>query len=345
MAQRDRRGWPLIDLERLTNRQKAAIVLLRLGAETSGPLLKLLRRTELSSIVEEVSSLGRVEMELADAVLREFAIAAEGDALPPGDYETAYEYLESTFGERTAREVIGELDGSAPNIPFQFLDNLEAETIAEHLTGEQPQTIALVLSHLTPSQTAEIIAHLPSEDVVQVGLRLGKMDRVTADALAAVEAGLRERFASVLENKFLDATGGIDSLVEVMSLADKQVEEVILSGLADIDADLAAQIRKKMFVFADLQLLEDRQMQVVLRNVDASRLPLALKGVADVVSDKILNNLSSRARENLLDEIELLGSVRLADVEEAQEEILDSVRKLEESGEIVINRGGNDFVT
>lgn len=334
-----------MDARAISNRKKAAIVLLRMGAEGSGPLLRALRRSELNMIVQEVASLGRVDVELADAILREFVEAAQGDALPSGDHELAFQYLESTFGERTAREVMGELDGSAPNIPFQFLDSLEAATIAENLDGEQPQTIALVLSHLRPSQTAEIIAHLPSESVVQVGLRLGKMERVTSVALQAVEAGLRERFAAVLENKYLDATGGIDSLVEVITLADKQVEEVIMAGLADVDADLAAQIRKKMFIFADLQLLDDRQMQVVLRNVDASRLPLALKGVGELVSDKILNNLSSRARENLLDEIELLGSVRMTDVEEAQEEILESVRQLEESGEIVINRGGSDFVT
>jgi flagellar motor switch protein FliG len=335
----------VIDLSTIPPRRKAAIVLLRLGSEGAGPLLRSLRRSELTAVVQEVSSLGRIEVEVADACLKEFLQATEGEALPTGDHELAFEYLQSTFGERTAREVMGELDGSAPNIPFQFLDNLEPEIIAENLAGEQPQTIALVLSHLTPAQSAEIVSFLPPEAVVEIGFRLGKMDRVTSDALEAVEEGLKVRFAGVLENKFLDVTGGIDSLVELLTLADKGVEDVIMAGLAEQDADLAAEVRAKMFVFADLQLLDDRQMQVVLRNVDASRLPLALKGVADVVANKLLNNLSSRARENLLDEIELLGSVRMTDVEEAQNEILESVRGLEESGEIVINRGGNDFVT
>ncbi len=334
-----------MDQRYLSSRTKAAIVLLRLGVEEAGPLLKSLRRPELARAVQEVSSLGRVDVDLADSILKEFVDAAEGEALPSGDHELAFAYLESTFGERTAREVMGELDGTAPHIPFQFLDSLEAETIAENLNGEQPQTIALILSHLTPSQSAEIIAHLPSENVAQIGLRLGTMERVTSDALAAVEDGLKERFSAVLENKFLDATGGVDSLVEVMTLADKEVEEAILTGLSEVDADLAAEIRKKMFVFTDLQLLDDRQMQTVLRSVDASRLPLALKGVSDIIRDKFLNNLSSRARENLMDEIELLGSVRMTDVEEAQDEILENVRALEESGEIIINRGGNDFVS
>jgi len=334
-----------VNLATISARRKAAIVLLRLGAEHSGPLLRSLRRSELAAIVSEVATLGRIEVETADQILREFLQAAEGEALPPGDSELAYEYLEATFGERTAREVMGELQGTTANIPFQFLDSLEPEVIAENLAGEQPQTIALVLSHLTPEKSAAVIAHLPSETVVQVGFRLGMMERVTTDALEAVENGLKHRFSAVLENKFLEATGGIDSLVELLTLADKQVEEVVMKGLAEVDADLAAEVRAKMFVFADLQLLDDRQMQTVLRNVDAARLPLALKGVADVVRDKVLNNLSSRARDNLLDEIELLGSVRMTDVEEAQNEILESVRALEESGEIVINRGGNDYVT
>ncbi len=331
--------------EALTARRKAAILLLRLGPEHAGPLLRSLRRSELTMAVNEVATLGRVELETADGILREFLQAAEGEALPAGDQELAYHYLESTFGGRTAREIMGQVSGDDTSIPFQFLDNLEPEVIAENLDGEQPQTIALVLSHLTPEQSAGIIAHLPSETVVQVGLRLGMMDKVTSDALDAVEAGLRNRFSVVLENKFLEATGGIDSLVELMTLADKTVEEVIMAGLVEVDADLAAEVRAKMFVFADLQLLDDRQMQTVLRTVDASRLPLALKGVADTVRDKVLNNLSSRARDNLMDEIELLGSVRMTDVEEAQNEILESVRALEESGELVIDRGGNDFVT
>ncbi|MEM9563290.1 MAG: flagellar motor switch protein FliG [Actinomycetota bacterium] len=333
------------ELMSLSARRKAAILMLRLGTEHAAPLLRSLRRGELNAIVQEVASLGRVDLTTADAVLREFVETAEGEALPAGDQETAYAYLESTFGERTAREVMGELSGDSGTIPFQFLDNLEPEVIAENLDGEQPQTIALVLSHLTPEQSAAIISHLPSETVVQVGFRLGMMERVTADALEAVESGLRHRFSAVLENKLLDATGGIDSLVELLTLADKPVEEMIMGGLAEVDADLAAEVRAKMFVFADLQLLDDRQMQTVLRTVDASRLPLALKGTADVVRDKVLNNMSTRARENLIDEMELLGSVRMTDVEEAQNEVLESVRALEESGDLVINRGGNDFVT
>ncbi|MEM8923634.1 MAG: flagellar motor switch protein FliG [Actinomycetota bacterium] len=335
----------MIDIDTMSAKRKAAIVLLRLGADQAAPLLKNLRRQELTEVIEEVATLGRVDVDLADAVLAEFVDASNADALPTGDHELAFQMLESTFGTRQAREVMNELQGTANlEIPFQFLDNLEDTVIAENLNGEQPQTIALVLSHLTPEVAARIVSHMPGEIVVQIGLRLGMMERVASDVLAAVEDGLRHRFSAELEDTFLDATGGVDSLVELLMLADQTVEEVIMAGLAEVDPDLANEIRAKMFVFPDLVLLDDRQMQQVLRSVDMGRLPLALKGVPEDVRSKVLNNLSTRARENLLDEIELLGSVRMADVEDAQQEVLEIVRDLEEKGEIIINRGGAGFV-
>ncbi len=334
-----------IDLTKVPGRTKTAILVLRLGIDQAGPLLKGLRRDEIAAIVAEVSSLGIVDVALADAVVAEFLTAARRDALPAGDVDLAREMLISAFGDRVAREIMSEVDDTAPAVPFQFLDRLDPAVIAENLAGEHAQTIALILSHLTPDQAAQIIGHLPEDMVSQVGLRLGTLDRVASDTLHAVEVGLRARFETVLENRFLAATGGVDSLVELLNLVDKTLEEAILDSVAEVDADLANEIRAKMFVFSDLTLLEDRQMQMVLRYVDANRLPLALKGVEERIRDKILRNLSSRAQENLLDEIELLGSVRMADVEEAQTEVLDVVRKLEETGELIINRGGNDFVS
>lgn len=324
---------------------RAAILILRLGIENAGPLLKHLQKDEIGAIVTELARLGQVDTEMGDAVLGDFVEQAGRDVLPNGDVELAHALLLSTFGDRVAREIMSNIDDTAPAVPFQFLDRLEPADIAENLSSEHPQTIALILSHLTPDQAANIIGHLPDELVPAVGLRLGTLDRVAADTLQAVEIGLRRRFETILEDRFLDATGGVDSLVEVLQLVQKPVEESILDRLAEVDSDLANEVRAKMFVFADLTLLEDRQMQMVLRYVDANRLPLALKGVDERVKDKILRNLSSRAQENLNDEIALLGSVRMADVEEAQTEVLDVVRKLEETGELIINRGGNDFVS
>ncbi|MEM7342584.1 MAG: hypothetical protein AAF467_28360, partial [Actinomycetota bacterium] len=188
-------------LDGLSPKRKAAIILLRLGSETSGPLLKGLRRPELQKVMEEVSRLGRVDVALADAVLREFLGEAEGDALAAGDEELAYEYLEATFGKRMAREVLGELSGDEVHIPFQFLDELDPDVIAENVSTEHPQTIALILSHLTPEMSAEIISHLPDDLKVKIGIRLGTMNKVPADAMLAVERGLQSRLTTLLESQ------------------------------------------------------------------------------------------------------------------------------------------------
>lgn len=335
----------MADLAQLSGSRRAAILILRLGVERAGPLLKGMQRDEIALIIAELSTLGVVDPDLANGVMGQFLAETEKEALPTGDVELAREHLESTFGDRVAREIMSAVDDTAPSVPFQFLDRLEPADIADNLALEHPQTIALVLSHLTVDQSAEIIANLPKELVPGVGARLATLDRVASSTLNAVEEGLRTRFASTLEDRFLDATGGVDSLVEVLGLVDKDVEEMIFDGLGVLDPDVVAEIRAKMFIFDDLMLLDDRQVQLVLRYVDSNRLPLALKGVKNDLKEKILGNLSSRAQENLRDEMELLGSVRMVDVEEAQAEILTSVRTLEESGELVINRGGNDFVS
>jgi len=336
----------MTDLDSLSTHRKAAILILRVGIEDAGPLLKSLRHDELIRVVREFSNLGRVDRELADAVLEDFLESARGTPLPTGDEEVALEFLESTFGEHLAQEILGESKGSAPAAPpFHFIANMDVYTAMENLSDEHPQVIALVLSYLKPAQAAAIISALPSELAVEVGMRLGTMEKVSADAIVCVEEGLRHRFAAVLENDFVDSIGGVDSLVGVIALSDKAVEDAIMHGLTQYDADLAAEVKAKLFVFDDLELLTDRQMQVLLRTVDSADLPLALKGVSETIRDQFLNNLSSRARENLVDEIELLGSVRMSDVEAAQTTVLDVVRSLEESGDLVIDRGGGDFVS
>ena len=186
---------------------------------------------------------------------------------------------------------------------------------------------------------------LPADVVAEVGVRLGAIDKVSGEALREVEFGLEHQMKPSLENRFLSTSGGVDTLVQLMSGLSKELGDGILEALDNYDPDLGSEVRAQMFVFDDLLLLSDRQMQTVLRQVDSNILPLALKGTGQGVRDKFLNNLSSRAKENLLDEMELLGSVRMADVAEAQSSILDSVRELESTGELVINRGGDDFVT
>lgn len=330
----------------LPGARKVAILILRLGVEKAGPLLFGLKKHEVAAVIEELANLGVVDAATGDEVLREFIDDATGEPpLPIGDAELARLFLQESLGDRTAREILSRLDSTAPTVPFQFFDRLDAKLVAASLTDEHPQTIALVLSTLNLEFASGVLQALPVELVADVGVRLGAIDKVSGEALREVEVGLEREMQPSLENRFLSTSGGVDTLVQLLGGLSKEMTEGILTALDAYDVDLGAEVRAQMFVFDDLLMLDDRQMQVVLRQVDSNILPLALKGTGQGVRDKFLNNLSSRAKENLIDEMELLGSVRMADVAEAQTAILDSVRELEASGELVINRGGDDFVT
>ncbi len=330
----------------LPGARKVAILILRLGVEKAGPLLFGLKKHEVAAVVHELASLGSVELATGDAVLNEFIVEATGEPpLPFGDAELARLFLEESLGDRAAREILSEIDSTAPTVPFQFLDRLEPELVAANLEGEHPQVITLILSTLSPAYSGAVLESLPDEVTAAVGVRLGVLDKVSGDALRAVEVALEERLQPVLENRFVTAGDGIETLVELLGTLPKEKRETILEALESQDSALAEEVRAQLFVFADMVLIEDRQMQLVLRQVDASILPLALKGTSVEVRDKFLNNLSSRAREDLSDEMDLLGSVRMADVADAQTSILAVVKSLEDAGDIVINRGGDDFVS
>ena len=330
----------------LPGARKVAILILRLGVEKAGPLLFGLKKHEVAAVIEELANLGVVDAATGDAVLRQFIDDATGEPpLPIGDAELARVFLQESLGDRTAREILSRLDSTAPTVPFQFFDRLDAKLVAASLSDEHPQTIALILSTLNLEFASGVLEALPAELVADVGVRLGAIDKVSGEALREVEIGLEHEMKPSLENRFLSTSGGVDTLVQLLGGLSKDLNEGILEALDAYDAALGAEVRAQMFVFDDLLMLDDRQMQVVLRQVDSNILPLALKGTSQGVRDKFLNNLSSRAKENLLDEMELLGSVRMADVAEAQTSILDSVRELESTGELVINRGGDDFVT
>jgi flagellar motor switch protein FliG len=337
----------LTDVAQLTGTQKAAILLLRLGPEQAAPLLRSLSRKEIAAVVAEVARLGAVDGRVAKQVVDEFLGLATGVGdrpLPVGDVKTARELLEESLGDRVAYEVLRDVNKSAPEVPFQFLHGIEPEIIAEYLQQEHAQTIALVLTNLTVDLAAGILTALPPQQLSEVGVRIGTLDRVTATTLEAVERGLQRRMAPLLDNVLAPGTGGVEALVELLNKVDKDAEQAIYGALEEYDPKLAETVRNKLFIFDDLVLLDDRQMQLVLRQVDASKLPVALKGVKEEVKNRILDNLSTRARENLLEEIELLGQIRRSDALQSQNEILDVIRSLEEAGEIVINRGGDDYV-
>lgn len=326
--------------------RRAAILMLRLGVEQAGPLLRKLRSEEVAAIVAEMAKLGPVNTEMANSIYRDFAEVAKSGAKPlrVGDAELAREMLEANFGDRAAREVLSTIDGIATSVPFQYLDALDPEVVAEHLQAEHPQLSAAVLSHLGAEEAAMVLNALPQDILADVGVRLGRMEKVASAAVDALESGLRTKMTPILERRFREAGGG-PILVALLNRMDNASADAIFAALETSDPELAKEVRALLFVFEDLTLLDDRQMQRLLREVDMSILPMALKGAPTWLRDHVLDNLSSRAKENLLDEMEVIGSVRMSDVEEAREAVLEEVRKLESSGELVINRGGGDFVS
>ena len=326
--------------------RKAAILMLRLGVERAGPLLRKLSADEVSAIVAEMAKLGPVSSNVANSVYDEFArVASSGDKpLPVGDVDLARQMLETNFGDRAAREVLSKIDGIASSVPFQYIDALDPEVVADHLRAEHAQVAAAVLSHLGADEAAKVLNALPEDLLADVGVRLGRMEKVASAAVDALEAGLKTKMAPVLERRFREAGGG-PILVGLLNRMDAESTDAIFAALDSSDPELAKEVRTLLFVFDDLTLLTDRQVQRLLRDVDTQVIPMALKGASLVVRDHILDNMSSRARENMLDEMEVIGSVRMSDVEDAREQILDKVRELESSGELVINRGGGDYVS
>lgn len=326
--------------------RRAAILMLRLGVEQAGPLLRRLRSEEVAAIVAEMARLGPVNTEMADSIYEEFTKVASSGTKPlrVGDADLAREMLEANFGDRAAREVLSTIDGVANWVPFQYLDALDPGVVADHLQAEHPQVAAAVLSHLGADEAAKVLNSLPDDMLADVGVRLGRMEKVASAAVDALETGLRIKMTPVLERRFREAGGG-PILVALLNRMENQSADAIFAALETSDPELAKEVRALLFVFEDLTLLDDRQMQRLLREVDMSVLPLALKGAPSWLRDHVLDNLSSRAKDNLLDEMEIIGSVRMVDVEEAREKILEEVRKLESSGELVINRGGGDYVT
>jgi flagellar motor switch protein FliG len=228
------------------------------------------------------------------------------------------------------------------DVPFGFLQKADPRQVLSFVQDEHPQTIALVLAHMPATLASQILSGLAGELQADVAHRIAVMDRTSPDIIRQVEATLERKLSSVLQPSDLSAVGGLQPLVDIINRADRATERLIMEGLAARNPELAEEVRSKMFMFEDIVTLDDRGVQLVLRQVETGDLATALKGVRDDVREKVTRNLSERAAENLLDEIETLGAVRLRQVEEAQAKIVQVIRTLEESGQIMIRRGDDD---
>lgn len=327
----------------LSGTQRAALVLMQLGRERAARVLSELSEPEIEDITAAIVRMERVDRDMADQVMREFYDTLQGgQMLAHGGLGFATQLLEAAVGDERAATMLERLQESLAGQPFEFLQAADARQVIALINGEHPQAIALVLAHLRPEHASLILAGLPPATQAAVAHRIALMDRAAPDVVATVAECLQRKSASVLTPRETSQIGGVQPLVEIINRADPGTEKLILEGLEEQDAELADEVRSRMFVFADIVLLEDRALQLVLRGVETPTLALALKGAGEGERNAVLRNLSERARSNLTEEIELLGAVRVSQVEETRSQIVQTIRRLEESGQIVIRREGED---
>lgn len=330
--------------EEMSGVRKAAVLLVEMGPEKSAKVLAALREAEVEELTAEIVRLQNVDDAAAEGVLSEFAEMAAGHKfVNRGGISFAQDMLAAGLGGERAEEMISRLSEAMREQPFEFLRSaVDARQLLSFLQGEHPQTIALVLAHMGANQAATILTGLDSDLQADVAHRIAVMDRTSPEVIRHVELALERKLASVLVAGEMSAVGGVQPLVDIINRSDRATERLILQGLEGRDPDLAEQVRGQMFVFEDITMLDDRSIQQVLRQVDTADLATALKGVRDDVRQKVMSNISERAAENLADEIELLGPVRLKTVEEAQGKIVQAIRGLEEAGQITVQRGSDD---
>ena len=332
-----------VEVAPLTGTQKAAVLLVQVGQENAAKVLAHMRPAEIEELTAELLRLRNVAPEIAGKVLEEFhemiASLLRGGA---GGIDFAQALLEGALGADGAAAVLGRVAESTHIQPFAFLHQADPQQILTFLTGEHPQTIALVVAHLRPDQSSMILGGLSPEMQADIAYRIATMEATSTEYVRLIEDVVQRRTSTVLQAKQNTAVGGVAPLVEIINRADRGTERSILEGLQAKDSALSDEIRALMFVFEDITTLDDRAIQLVLRGVETADLATALKGVKDSVRDKILRNVSERARENLLDEIDMLGPVRMSAVEESQQKVVQVIRQLEESGQIVLTRGGDD---
>jgi flagellar motor switch protein FliG len=326
----------------LTGRQKAAVFLVTLGSEISSEIFKHLREDEIETLTFEIARLEHVDSEDRDKVLMEFQeLMMAQDFITSGGIEYARELLEKSLGSQKAVDIINRLTSSLQVRPFDFIRRTDPTHLLNFIQQEHPQTIALILAYLEPQKASIILSSLPHEIQSDVAKRIATMDRTSPEVLREVERVLEKKL-STLSSEDYTAAGGVESIVEILNLVDRSTEKTIIESLEEEDPELAEEIKKRMFVFEDIVMLDDRAIQKVMREVDTSELAKALKSVDTEVQDKIFRNMSKRAGTLLKEDMEYMGPIRMKDVEEAQQKIVSIIRKLEEQGEIVVARAGED---
>lgn len=324
--------------------QKAAILLIALGPEKSASIFKHLKEDEIEELTLEIANTRSVSPQTKEEVLTEFyQVCLAQQYIAEGGIGYAKELLDKALGSDKAQEVITKLTASLQVRPFEFVRKTDPSQVLNFIQDEHPQTIAMILSYLSSGQAAMILGALTPEKQADVAKRIATMDRTSPDVIKEVERVLERKLSSLL-NQDYTIVGGVDAIVGILNTVDRGTEKHIMESLEIEEPELADEIRKKMFVFEDILLLDDRAIQRVLRDVDNNDLGIALKGANEDVQNAIFKNLSKRLSAMIKEDMEFMGPVRMKDVEEAQQKIVGIIRKLEDSAEIVVSRGGGDDI-
>jgi flagellar motor switch protein FliG len=331
-----------------SNLRKAAIVMMSLPPDEAARVMGKFGPKQIESLSVEIAKLGRFTSQDQEEAILAFADAnphALGGSM--GGLDAAQALLERALGD-DAVSTVTSLRQSLESLPFAFLKQVDPQNLLTFINDEHPQTIALILSHLAPAYGAQVIAGLPTERQLAVISRIAHMGQTSPEIIEQVESGLEKRMEAVVSQSFA-AAGGIPSVAQILNVCDRQTEKTLLENLSQDDPDLVEEIRRLMFVFEDINKLGDKDIQAILKNVETSQWAMALKGVSPELRQKILGNMSQRAAAMLSEEMEYLGPVRLSEVEAVQTQIVDIVRRLEETGEITVgggaDGGGDSFIT
>lgn len=331
-------------LTKFTGKQKAAILMVSLGPEIAANIYRFLKEEEIEQLTLEIANLKKISNEDKNAIAEEFyQMLVAQNYITEGGIDYARDILEKALGTQKALEIINRLTSSLQVRPFDFIRKADPVQLMNFLQNENSQTIALIMTYLNPEQSASLLSSLPPEKQVDIARRVATMDRTSPDVILEVEKVLERQLASVVNEDYTNV-GGIQAVVNILNNVDRGTEKNIIEALEIDNPDLAEEIRRRMFVFEDILTLDNRSVQRTLREVDNQDLTMALKGASEEVKKKIFSNMSKRQAEMVNEDMQYMGPVRLRDVEEAQQKIVNIIRKLEDAGEIIISRGGGDEI-
>jgi len=329
-------------IEELTNIEKAAIILIAMGRDLSGQVMRHLPEKEIEVLTTAIAKLQNIDPEVELEVLREFYSALQAsEFLSEGGIDFARDVLEQSLGKSRAEDMLKRIQEALNPTGFSLLKDVDPIHLLEFIRNEHPQTIALILSQLNPGQAAQVLSQLPEDVQTDVAMRIATMEKISPEVIREIESVLDIHLKEVISGN-LSASGGVKAIASILNLVDRSTEKSILSNLEMENPELTSNIKNLMFVFEDLIILDDRSIQMVLKEVDIKELAIALKAASDELKEKIFRNVSERVATMIQEEMDYAGPTRLSVVEESQQRIVEVVRRLEEEQQIVIVRGGSE---